>query len=252
MPSNSRPHKIIDQIGLLLLGVFLCSIISSCEETCYDGKLNNGESALDCGGPCVACDTANGTCFDGILNQGETGIDCGGPCNECITDTTILNPNFICTGTGGTSFFPLSLGSYWIYSMPNNQWFQLEIIEQTTQNNGQQYYHMVTTGAFGTVHDYYRNVSGQILKWNVNLNVDEVYLPSNPVIGQSWTTSSSDSIVVGDIAASLVSQNGCTYDNLLQITSYLGGNASTSYYKRGLGMVQLSSVSAFLDSAVVY
>lgn len=24
-----------------------------------------------------------GTCSDGIMNQGETGIDCGGPCNAC-------------------------------------------------------------------------------------------------------------------------------------------------------------------------
>jgi hypothetical protein len=29
------------------------------------------------------------TCHDGILNQGESGIDCGGPCKACSTTTTM-------------------------------------------------------------------------------------------------------------------------------------------------------------------
>ena len=47
--------------------------------TCFDGIKNQGETGIDCGGPCPACPT----CFDGIKNQGETGIDCGGPCPPC-------------------------------------------------------------------------------------------------------------------------------------------------------------------------
>lgn len=47
--------------------------------SCSDGIQNQGESGVDCGGPCPAC----ATCFDGIQNQGETGIDCGGPCAPC-------------------------------------------------------------------------------------------------------------------------------------------------------------------------
>ena len=43
--------------------------------TCSDGIQNQGETGVDCGGPCPACPT----CGDGIQNQGETGIDCGGP-----------------------------------------------------------------------------------------------------------------------------------------------------------------------------
>ena len=162
----NRPHSIIDLVGLTVLGVFMVAIISSCQPTCYDGELNQDETNIDCGGGCIPCDTTLGTCFDGLLNQGEEGIDCGGPCNACITDTTILSPTFICTGTGGSSYFPLSLNSYWIYSMPNNDWFQLEIIETTTQNNGEVYFHMVTTGSFGTIHDYFREVNGQVFRWN--------------------------------------------------------------------------------------
>lgn len=49
--------------------------------TCNDGILNQGETGIDCGGPCAPCQT----CSDGIQNQGETGIDCGGPCTPCPT-----------------------------------------------------------------------------------------------------------------------------------------------------------------------
>jgi len=49
--------------------------------TCFDGIRNQGETGVDCGGPCIAC----ASCFDGIQNQGETGVDCGGSCAPCAT-----------------------------------------------------------------------------------------------------------------------------------------------------------------------
>jgi hypothetical protein len=49
--------------------------------TCSDGIQNQGETGVDCGGPCAPC----ATCSDGIQNQGETGVDCGGPCAPCAT-----------------------------------------------------------------------------------------------------------------------------------------------------------------------
>ncbi|MEP6795152.1 MAG: GEVED domain-containing protein [Saprospiraceae bacterium] len=50
--------------------------------TCSDGIQNQGETGIDCGGPCQPC-PPGATCSDGIQNQGETGIDCGGPCQPC-------------------------------------------------------------------------------------------------------------------------------------------------------------------------
>jgi hypothetical protein len=252
MKYKGGQYSLIDSIFLLVLTVFVVASISSCEENCYDGELNNSEEGVDCGGPCVACDTSQGTCYDGILNQGEEDIDCGGPCNACIEDTSVLNPNFICTGNGSSSYFPLSTNSYWIYRMPNNQWLQLEIVEETQQNNGQNYFHMVTTGAFGTIHDYFREENGQVYKWNTGLSAEEVYIPSNPAGGMQWSTAATDSIVIDDVAATLNSQNGCNYSGLLRITSYNAGNGSTSYYKQGLGLVQLVSASAYLDSVVIF
>ena len=53
--------------------------------TCNDGILNQGETTIDCGGPCGEC-TFNGTCHDLIQNQNEVGVDCGGVCSaDCPT-----------------------------------------------------------------------------------------------------------------------------------------------------------------------
>jgi len=49
-----------------------------CKGNCTDGVKNNGETSIDCGGPCAACGLW--TCDDGVQNQGELAIDCGGPC----------------------------------------------------------------------------------------------------------------------------------------------------------------------------
>lgn len=252
--SEAQPRRIIDFLSVVAISIFLVSAISSCEETCYDGVQNQNEDREDCGGPCVPCDTTNGTCFDGILNQGEEEIDCGGPCNACITDTAVLAPDFICTGTGGNSYFPLSINSYWIYKMPSNQWFQLAISEETQLGNGEFYAHMITTGSFGTIHDYYREENGQTYRWNNTLSAEEVYLPPNPIAGMTWATAGTDSVVIESTAALLNSQNGCSYDNVLKVVSYATGstNGSNSFYKQGLGLIELSSASAYLDSAVVY
>jgi hypothetical protein len=56
--------------------------------SCDDGVQNQGETGIDCGGPCPAC----ASCIDGIQNQGETGIDCGGPCSACPESTTCETP----------------------------------------------------------------------------------------------------------------------------------------------------------------
>lgn len=79
--------------------------------TCSDGRRNQGEQAVDCGGPCDPCgescgngimegqeecddgnradgDGCSGACIvdrcsDGVLDAAEQGVDCGGPCTPC-------------------------------------------------------------------------------------------------------------------------------------------------------------------------
>lgn len=63
--------------------------------TCTDAIQNQGETGVDCGGPCPACPTCN----DGIQNQNETGIDCGGFCPACpMGDSTILLGSYFESG----------------------------------------------------------------------------------------------------------------------------------------------------------
>jgi len=66
-------------------GAFITYSTNCGAATCSDGIQNQGETGIDCGGPCPAC--AAPTCSDGIQNQGELGIDCGGPCTACVGNT---------------------------------------------------------------------------------------------------------------------------------------------------------------------
>jgi len=67
-------------------------------ETCHDGVKNQGEDDIDCGGPCTACPTCN----DGIHNQEEIDVDCGGPCPTCPTcDDGVQNQGETAIDCGG-------------------------------------------------------------------------------------------------------------------------------------------------------
>ncbi len=77
---NTLKTKSIHSAFLLLLIATLFFTHCKKEESCTDGKLNQNESSIDCGGVCTAC----ATCADGIRNQDETDVDCGGSCtNVC-------------------------------------------------------------------------------------------------------------------------------------------------------------------------
>ncbi|MFT7578462.1 MAG: hypothetical protein ACI9MR_000120, partial [Myxococcota bacterium] len=74
------------------------------EPACDDGIKNGGESSVDCGGPCSACEDPGArcrvrtdctsrvcdagvcapvACNDGVANGDESGVDCGGTCGAC-------------------------------------------------------------------------------------------------------------------------------------------------------------------------
>jgi hypothetical protein len=66
---------------------------------------NNCKSGQTCtGGVCVS---PTATCGDGIQNQGETGVDCGGPCSACTNylGTFYISPSGV-DGASGTSSSP--------------------------------------------------------------------------------------------------------------------------------------------------
>jgi hypothetical protein len=76
----------------------------ACTGSCFDGIQNGLETGVDCGGTCPACPT----CFDGIRNQGETGVDCGGPCAlSCTTNSTpVSSACGVCPVAAQATVFP--------------------------------------------------------------------------------------------------------------------------------------------------
>lgn len=66
-----------------------CLNTETVQPTCFDNIQNQGETGIDCGGPCQACET----CFDNIQNQNETGVDCGGVCAPCPTPESCEVPS---------------------------------------------------------------------------------------------------------------------------------------------------------------
>lgn len=79
----SAPGQITDSDQ----GTQSCDTEDCGEDACSDGRKNNGETGIDCGGPCVACPPA-ASCSDGKKNQDETGVDCGGKCDACESSET--------------------------------------------------------------------------------------------------------------------------------------------------------------------
>lgn len=64
-----------------------CVLNRCAAASCRDGVQNQGEAAVDCGGPCQPCASDSGampTCTDGVKNGAETDVDCGGgACPAC-------------------------------------------------------------------------------------------------------------------------------------------------------------------------
>ena len=78
---------------------------------CAPGKTNvcseNGRCDREVGETCINtpedCKTCDPTCSDGIQNQGETGVDCGGPCGACSSSSSSGGGSSSSSSGGGSS-----------------------------------------------------------------------------------------------------------------------------------------------------
>lgn len=87
---------------LLIGGLFVMNGCGDDSFSCEDGKQNQGETGIDCGGPCPNCEYIR-TCSDGIQNGEELGVDCGGPCPATCSSqptTPTINSSFTATVNG--------------------------------------------------------------------------------------------------------------------------------------------------------
>ncbi len=100
-------------LTLLIGGLFVMNGCGDDNFSCEDGKQNQGETGIDCGGPCPNCEYMR-TCSDGIQNGEELGVDCGGPCPAACTDQPPVEPepDPIFTATvNGTNWSALQVSS---------------------------------------------------------------------------------------------------------------------------------------------
>jgi cysteine-rich repeat protein len=135
---------------------------NSCQApSCTDGIRNNGETAIDCGGPCTTCvvcgnglvqgaeqcddgnvvdddDCSNAclqaTCSDGRRNHGETAVDCGGPCQACGSQCSVvaLNRSGATASSSEGSLLPglaidASATTRWGSSYADPQWLTVDL-----------------------------------------------------------------------------------------------------------------------------
>ena len=93
-----------------------------------DGSIN--ASGFQINASCVVL--APPTCSDGIQNQGETGIDCGGPCPVCTNIPITAGDQTTCIGTftdsGGSAGDYVSSEDYTITFTPNSPCSYLQFV----------------------------------------------------------------------------------------------------------------------------
>ncbi len=175
--------------------------------------------------------TPAATCSDGIQNQGETGIDCGGPCTSCPTN--------VCTGNGSNDYFPMALGNYYSFHESGFPDYT-DTITGTEVFDSLTYFAFERPDRFHfdpPSFTYYREASGVVYEYNDGLNVEYVLIPANPTVNQTWNIGSESRKVISLNETKTVGT--CTYTELLRIDQfYSSGNlAHSTYYKKGVGKV---------------
>jgi hypothetical protein len=175
-------------------------------------------------------DTPAATCSDGIQNQGETGVDCGGPCAACPV---------ICAGNGSNSYFPMAMNNVWKYATSGTT-VDYELKITGTQVYSGKTYNVFTWDDYfsSNMYYYYRADSvGNIYSYVGSS--EKLWVPANPTVGQGWVIGG-DSMKVVSLNATATTQL-CTYTDLLQIDrkdNSTGGVVLRYYYKKGIGMVR--------------
>lgn len=88
---TANPVEKLDVDGAVKLGTTTATNAGTIrfDNDCFQGY--DGTSWVDLGGS--GCGGSTATCTDGIQNQGETGVDCGGPCAACSGGSCEVFPN---------------------------------------------------------------------------------------------------------------------------------------------------------------
>lgn len=190
------------------------------------------------------------SCSDGIKNQSETGIDCGGPCGN-VCDTVKIQLPFICVGNLSESIIPLSVGNYWKYGN-GTAGYDIKILFKSTLRN-KEYFNLQFKASSSKEVLLREDSSKNIIEYlNIPGSIieEQIYVPANPILNQEWRYYTPTNLfgkrVVTSVTATIVSTE-CTYENLIEIKEYSesGMLIDVLYFKKGLGIVQISATGKF-------
>jgi hypothetical protein len=193
---------------------------------------------------------ATETCTDGIQNQGETGVDCGGPCTACATASAL------CSGiSSANSYFPLTSNDTWTYNnIGPGSGFDRSVSITGTQAYGVYTYYVVHSDEEGitSFDNYLRYSAGTVYEYDTQMSAEYTYLPASPVAGQTLHTYSGGSYWKVISTNASVTTAACTYTGCLQMGHYNADNSlsSTHYFKKNVGEVKESTFSSIELTAV--
>ncbi len=177
--------------------------------------------------------TPAATCSDGIQNQGETGIDCGGPCTACATS--------LCSGNSSNNYFPLANSNFWQLDDINPNDYVKYNVTGTAVYNSLTYFKITITDIGGSYYMYLRQATnGDVYYYETINSTEYLYIPAAPTVNQSYPMyvfGVGSRKVISTTAS--VTTSDCTYTGCLKIQDYDGsGNPNTAwYYKKGVGLV---------------
>ena len=197
----------------LLISLFVLLIVNSCSKDKKDDPTPTTQ--------------VTPTCTDGIQNQGETGVDCGGPCPPCTTS--------LCLGNSSNDYFPLVMGNEWHYSYPGSPDFKLKISSTETVNNLTYMVMETESGPIVNARHYRIASNGDVMR--LLSSGEYVEVPANPTVNQTWNYSSGELKVLS--VTNTTTTDHCTYTDCLRLEYTMNGTLISYYvYKKGVGLVQ--------------
>jgi hypothetical protein len=162
--------------------------------------------------------------------------------------TTLTPPNYICSGNGTNSYYPLTLSNSWTYSSKKDGVIQPETFTEKVKGYKTfgAYTYSVNVGRTDTTtSSYYREDAyyKDIYSYNTDTGTEYLLIPGTPVLNQSWPVKYGLTSKVTNLSAT-ISTSSCTYTGLLEITDYNGSSVIMvkTYYKKGLGRVYTQSI----------
>lgn len=188
---------------------------------------------------CHKDDNQPASCGDGIQNQGETGVDCGGPCAACATT--------LCNGNGQNFFMPLANNNYWKYEDQGVSSANYTFTINGTQVFGPNTYYNIgycnLPPSCAPSDNYYIRIAGNgdVYQYFPNLSAEYLLIPANPALSQTWAFPVDTAIGTRKVMSinESVTTYACTYAECVKIEEYTSANSPWKiyHYKKGLGLV---------------